>query len=200
MLKASPIPGAEEWAIHDYEGFEELELSEWEGFEQLAEKSEFLAEHGRLGARIAAELGGDLKEACEAMEERYHGQWDSMEAFAENLTHETGELDKLPHYLARYIDFAAMGRDMEIEGWLTIEADGETHIFSPGLACHSFLLAGASLRPALYAPENGDDGQSRRHAVPTGAEGQSQKIRVLSGNFTGGQSGVIRFIFRYDED
>ncbi len=31
MLKASPIPDAEEWAIHDYEGFEGLRLSEYTG-------------------------------------------------------------------------------------------------------------------------------------------------------------------------
>ena len=30
MLKRSPTPGAEEWAIHDYEGFGPLRLSEFE--------------------------------------------------------------------------------------------------------------------------------------------------------------------------
>ena len=30
MLAASPTPGAEEWAIHDYEGFGPLPLSEYE--------------------------------------------------------------------------------------------------------------------------------------------------------------------------
>jgi hypothetical protein len=33
MLAASPEPGAEEWAIPDYEGFGELRLSGWESFE-----------------------------------------------------------------------------------------------------------------------------------------------------------------------
>jgi len=30
MLKGSPTAGAEEWAIHDYEGFGSIRLSEWE--------------------------------------------------------------------------------------------------------------------------------------------------------------------------
>ena len=30
MLSKSPIPGAEEWAIHDYEGFCGLRISEYE--------------------------------------------------------------------------------------------------------------------------------------------------------------------------
>ena len=30
MLARSPMPGAEEWAIHDYEGFGPLRLGEYE--------------------------------------------------------------------------------------------------------------------------------------------------------------------------
>ena len=36
ILAASPMPGAEEWAIHDYEGFGPLSLSEWESFERVS--------------------------------------------------------------------------------------------------------------------------------------------------------------------
>jgi len=46
MLAASPEPGAEEWAIHDYEGFGELRLSEWESFERVASIAAGIAEHG----------------------------------------------------------------------------------------------------------------------------------------------------------
>ena len=35
MLKASPIEGAEEYAVHDYEDFEGLSLSEYEGIQQI---------------------------------------------------------------------------------------------------------------------------------------------------------------------
>ena len=35
MLAASPIAGAEEWAIHDYEGFEGAQVSEYDGFERV---------------------------------------------------------------------------------------------------------------------------------------------------------------------
>ncbi len=36
MLKASPIAGAEEYAIHDYEGFEGASLSEYSGIDEVA--------------------------------------------------------------------------------------------------------------------------------------------------------------------
>jgi antirestriction protein len=35
MLADSPIPGAEEWAIHDYEDFEGASLSEYASFETV---------------------------------------------------------------------------------------------------------------------------------------------------------------------
>ena len=133
MLKASPIEDAEEWAIHDYEGFEGFDLSEWEGFAQVAEKAEFIAEHGRIGTLIADHYGNDLTAAREAMEDRYFGEWDNMTEFAEHLTEETGELAQIPDHLAYYIDFEAMGRDMVYGGgWICLEDGHKTHVFAEG--------------------------------------------------------------------
>ena len=42
MLVASPIDAAEEWAIHDYEGFEGAPISEWESFKSVANIAEFI--------------------------------------------------------------------------------------------------------------------------------------------------------------
>ncbi|MCH2458263.1 MAG: antirestriction protein ArdA, partial [Henriciella sp.] len=41
MLAASPEPDAEEWAIHDYEGFEGASLSEYAAFETVCELADF---------------------------------------------------------------------------------------------------------------------------------------------------------------
>src|SRR5687767_8165427 len=46
MLSKSTEPHAEEWAIHDYEGFEGLKLSEWESFEKVSEVAQAIEEHG----------------------------------------------------------------------------------------------------------------------------------------------------------
>lgn len=131
MLEASPEAGAEEWAIHDYEGFEGFHLSEWTGFAEVAKIAEFIEEHGELGAEIAEYYCGDLKEAREALEERYCGKWDSLADYAEHLTEESGQLEGLPENLAYYIDFEAMGRDMEMGGdVITFDAgSGAVHIF-----------------------------------------------------------------------
>ena len=50
MLAASPEPFAEEWAIHDYEGFHGIKIHEWESFETVSELAEAIEEHGQAFA------------------------------------------------------------------------------------------------------------------------------------------------------
>ena len=50
MLAASPEPDAEEWAIHDYDGFHGCRISEYAGFDTVCALAEFLEERGELGA------------------------------------------------------------------------------------------------------------------------------------------------------
>ena len=47
MLGVSPMIGAEEWAIHDYEGFQGLEISEYEDIQQVADVAGYIQEHGQ---------------------------------------------------------------------------------------------------------------------------------------------------------
>ena len=63
MLANSPERGAEEWAIHDYEGFEGAPISEWDSFERIANLAEFITEHETLGGKLLEHFGGDLDDA-----------------------------------------------------------------------------------------------------------------------------------------
>jgi len=47
MLSASPIEGAEEWAIHDYEGFGGVRIEEYASFDRVSELAAFLAVSAR---------------------------------------------------------------------------------------------------------------------------------------------------------
>jgi len=51
MLAASPNAGAEEWAIHDYEGFEGVHIAEYEGIDGVASMGDFIGEHGKRWVR-----------------------------------------------------------------------------------------------------------------------------------------------------
>lgn len=131
MLARSPEPDAEEWAIHDYEGFASNSLSEHTGLEQVIELAAFTTEHGEIGARVLDHFGGDIDDASKALDESYAGRHDSLESFAKNLLDETGELAGVPERFRYYIDFEAMGRDMELNGDVyTIETGyQQVHVF-----------------------------------------------------------------------
>lgn len=128
MLKASPIAGAEEYAIHGYEDFAGYEISIYEGLSEVHEIALFIEEHGKLGAELL-DYYSDLEEAQKAINDRYHGQYESVEAYAEQFTEDTSEI---PEHLAPYIDFERMGNSWEMSGdIITFELNhDEVHIFS----------------------------------------------------------------------
>lgn len=127
MLKASPEGFAEEYAIHDYEGFGSYRVSEYEGLQSVHEVACFIEEHDELGAELLAHFSS-IDEACAAIDENYAGCYESVADFAEELTEDSVQI---PESLARYIDYNAMAYDMEVGGDIfTIElGHREVHIF-----------------------------------------------------------------------
>ena len=117
MLAGSPIPGAEEWAIHDYDGFCGLRLSESEDIEDLVETVSLITEHGEAWARYAEYVGTDYA-SQEDFEEAYAGEWDSEEDYAEHLAEETMEI---PEHLRFYIDYEKLARDIFINDYFSAE-------------------------------------------------------------------------------
>ena len=127
-LAASPIPNAEEWAIHDYEGFEGANLSEYASFETACELAEFIEEHGELGRRLLNHFGDDLAEARAAFDE-YAGEYRCAADFVEQLHEDTGT--EIPESLCYYIDWEALARDMALNGEIIVFEKGfdEVHVF-----------------------------------------------------------------------
>lgn len=153
MLRASPcpnvtvehegkqVPSAEEWAVHDYDGAWPAGMGEYPGLEALAAWAEVVeaADEAGIGADVAKELAshygephqGGFAETLEAMAERYCGAHESLTAYAESFADDTGMLQGVPDTIARYFDFEAFGRDMQLGGDVfTIRADGELHVFN----------------------------------------------------------------------
>jgi len=126
MLKASPMEDAEEYAIHDYEGFEGISLSEYTSFEQVVEYADFIENHGALGGKLYQHYG-NLEDAEKALAEYYAGEYKSVSEFAEQITEDT---TTIPKSLMCYIDYEKMARDMEVNDIVAIEANfEEVHIF-----------------------------------------------------------------------
>lgn len=127
MLAASPVGDAEEYAIHDHEGFGGYELGEYAGLETAHDVALFIEEYPAFGSVLLNHLG-DLDDAKKAAQDSYCGTHASLADYAQELTEETTEI---PETLRHYIDYEKMAHDMELNGDVFTVETGyqEVHIF-----------------------------------------------------------------------
>lgn len=132
MLKESPTMKetgalAEEYAIHDHEGFHGL-IEEYSSLSDVWEIYSLLEEHSENEDALVAYMswtGDTLAEAVERFEDCYEGEWDSEEAFADNLLEDTGMLSSVPEWAQPYFDVSAFARDLFMTDY--VYTDG--HVF-----------------------------------------------------------------------
>lgn len=124
----APLPGkAEEWAIHDYDGFGGLDLGEYESFDRIAEIGAAIEEHG-LDV-VAAFVGNDSSADLASISDAYLGEWDSLADYVEDFHESCGtELGALE----AYIDWEKVARDWEYNGdvWTATSSNYKVLIFS----------------------------------------------------------------------
>ena len=136
MLAAAPRPCAEEWAIHDYEGFGLLHLHEFEKLEDVAKVAAGIHRHGPAFSAWAAHVGID-SELLDRFEDAYMGEWADGTEFAKQMIDDMGEFkevkDRLPQHLACYVDinyddfFDGLVLGGEI--WFMEKLDGGVYVF-----------------------------------------------------------------------
>lgn len=129
MLAQSPIEDAEEYAIHDYEGFGNIRIGEYCGINEVHALAEFVEEHGEELASAAYNYYGDLDEANDAIENRYCGEYDSELAYAEQLFDDC-YAHEIPENLRFYIDYEAFARDLFMCDYMSVDSGSGVHIFS----------------------------------------------------------------------
>lgn len=127
MLSSSPIPNAEEWAIHSH-NFGTITLSENEDLEVVQSIAVFLVEHGSLGAGILAYYG-DIDSAKDAMENHYEGLYENHLEFAINLFDDC-YMSAIPEAIQAYIDYASFKRDIFLDEFFSLDIEGKRHVFS----------------------------------------------------------------------
>lgn len=130
MLRSSPTTArygdkAEEWAIHDYEGFGPLRLGEYEALSTVARLAAGITEHGPAFAAWAEQVGTSEADQLDRFDELYRGEWDSADDYAEQLLDDMGAtaaIDGLPEWLQCYVelDVAGFGRDLQLGGDITV--------------------------------------------------------------------------------
>ena len=108
ILETSPVEGAEEYAIHDYEGFGNYDLNENEGLEHAHQIACFIEEHGQWSSELINHYG-DLEEAEKAVKERYAGWYFSRIEFLQKITEDT---TNIPEHLKCYIDYCIFWKNV----------------------------------------------------------------------------------------
>jgi antirestriction protein len=118
----------EEYAIHDYEL--PFEISEYTPISEINRLCEMIEEIE--GTPIYDELSeiqgmwfNSLEELLDHTDDIIcYTDCDSMEDVAAYYIEETGALGEVPANLQNYIDYQALGRDMEIEGNFLVTSHG----------------------------------------------------------------------------
>ena len=132
----SMVPSAEEWAIHDSEGFGRM-VGESTSLDDVAMITEALSGNQALAFRwLIEDRGMTVSEAAERADEvdiwqNDRGQSDErmLADYAEEFTDETGGLEGCPEHFRNYIDFEMMGRDLRLSGDVDLtEIDGTRFI------------------------------------------------------------------------
>lgn len=118
----------EEYAIHDYEL--PFDINEYTSIEEinrlcaLVEEIEGTAIYYEMKELINYWFT-NLEDLLENKDDIIcYSDCDSMEDVARYYVEETGQLGEVPTNLQNYIDYQALGRDMEIEGNFLVTAHG----------------------------------------------------------------------------
>jgi antirestriction protein len=141
MLAASPTARkygevAEDWGIFDHENFGPLRIGESETISYVTAVARGVSEHGPAFAAWAHLSDRDAA-SLERFEEAYLGEYESVEAYAEQMIDELGYDDLLDQALTggirsyMRIDTAALARDMQYSGELQAcrSEDGRVWLF-----------------------------------------------------------------------
>lgn len=140
MLEASPFTRsrfaqqwgmkAEDWAIHDYEGFGSYRLSEWEDLEGIVNAVGAMEEHGVNVLDFAAAVGWSLAEIDSAeIEDSYAGEWDSFREYAEEYACEVMSKELKESVFFQYIDWERYARELEFDYFTTPAENGRINVW-----------------------------------------------------------------------
>jgi len=135
MLKFSPRPGAEEWAIHDYEGFASIRIGEHESLATIVALAGCLSEHDPVAFSawhsMCEDEANDPVEWSELFCDAYRGEWDSLGDYTYDTYCGMHGTPSDTDMLAPYVDWERMGREWEMGGdiWTHV-ASGTVYVFS----------------------------------------------------------------------
>ena len=125
------VPSAEEYAIHDHEGFDGIYIGQFTSIKTVALHARMLGKHDGAWPAYVGHVGIDSATE-DNFTNTYHGKYDSAEDFAEEFAMDTTNLKNMGK-LANYIDWERYARDMKYNGWSFVDGGIRcVYVFSPG--------------------------------------------------------------------
>lgn len=115
MLEKSPIPDAEEYAIHDYDNMPNL--GEYCGLEYISDYAQLVESAEQYGYKpeeviaVVDHFGGNIDDALDVIENS-HGVWDCFQDYADNFADEMLACESRDSYASRYFDYDQHARDL----------------------------------------------------------------------------------------
>jgi antirestriction protein len=126
ILATSPIPNAEEWAIHDFDNVPQFIQDNYKDFDDLERWINAYHEHSEVIFLMARDVGlNDIDEIINYDEQNYRNDWGSFKEFAIDYFYEHEEC---PPHLIGYIDFDSYAYEL-LHDYFTIEHNGRTHVY-----------------------------------------------------------------------
>jgi antirestriction protein len=130
MLKASPTAGAEEYAVHDFEGFNGYNPGEYPDMGKLiglVEAADKAQDADAFWGWVAHDSYN--ADSPERFEDAYRGEWSDLGEYAADYWEQTGDKLEAPKgqwwHPLNYIDWDRMGADLETSGDVfTVDAPG----------------------------------------------------------------------------
>jgi antirestriction protein len=127
------VPSAEEWAVHDFEGFGEIDLGEHPDLDEVAALAEAIEEHGEPFLAWAANASDNRDP--DDFQDHFSGEWDDLETYVEDFWEQSGWKPEDGHcwwHPTRYVNWEAMARDLELSGdvWTARSSDFKKYVFS----------------------------------------------------------------------
>lgn len=132
MLEYSPSFDAEEYAIHDYQGFGDIRIGEHESLEKVRDLAIAISEHEEAFS-IWWNLFGQYDETAN-FEDEYLGKYDSKSDYVwERLESTISQLDEMKIAgipISSYLDLEKIARDWECSGLHFEQRAGKVYVFS----------------------------------------------------------------------
>ncbi|MDQ3154018.1 MAG: antirestriction protein ArdA [Actinomycetota bacterium] len=135
MLADSPVPGAEEFAIHDFEDFTGYPLGEHENLAFVSKLAKGIAEHGQAFAAYA-DWNRQEDPELERFSEHFEGTHPTREAWAEEVADEVFEWphyrDAIPEPLRSHVTLNLASLALELEQYRhVVEGHEGVYVFNP---------------------------------------------------------------------